>query len=267
MNRFIKIEKLGEGTFGVVHKVRRISDNRLFAMKECKSDPNELTSLLTEALILKQSKHDNIIFCDEIFFDLDKIVFILELGSTDLNGLLKKYPNFRKNCQVCVIHILQGLNYLHTQLNVIHCDLKPINILLCNKTLKICDFNSAQISRIHDTPGCTRWYCAPESLLHQEYTTKSDIWSVGCIMFEILTGNILFPGDDIEDQLHLIIKQMGSDDYTDLEQIYGQHSRKKFKGIADKIAINLLTKLLHVNPLKRITAEQALKHPYLHYVE
>ncbi|GFR44869.1 hypothetical protein Agub_g6212, partial [Astrephomene gubernaculifera] len=124
----------------------------------------------------------------------------------------------------------------------------------------------------------TRWYRAPELLLSCEhYTAAIDMWSVGCIMAELLGRKPLLPGKDYVDQLKLIIKTLGPPSEDDLTFITSQKARayiralppsekvnfrKKFPD-ADPLAIDLMEKMLHFDPRKRVDVTQALKHPWL----
>jgi serine/threonine protein kinase len=124
----------------------------------------------------------------------------------------------------------------------------------------------------------TRWYRAPEIMLScQEYTKAIDIWSVGCILAELLGRKPLFPGDDYINQLQIICDKLGTPEDEDLEFITSDKARRFMKGQAhkpkvpfqglypkaDPLAIDLLDQMLIFNPDKRITVEDALKHPYL----
>ncbi|XP_003377401.1 mitogen-activated protein kinase 1 [Trichinella spiralis] len=207
------------------------------------------------------------------------------LMETDLYKLLKTQKLSNDHICYFLYQILRGLKYIHSA-NVLHRDLKPSNLLL-NTTcdLKICDFGLARVADPdHDHTGflteyvATRWYRAPEIMLNSKGYTKSiDIWSVGCILGEMLNSRPLFPGKHYLDQLNLILAVVGSPSEEDLQCIVNDKARSylislppkekqpwnKIYPHADQKALDLLDKMLTFNPNRRITVEQALAHPYL----
>jgi len=180
---------------------------------------------------------------------------------------------------------LRGLKYIHSA-NVLHRDLKPSNLLL-NTTcdLKICDFGLARVADPdHDHTGflteyvATRWYRAPEIMLNSRGYTKSiDIWSVGCILSEMLSNRPIFPGRHYLDQLNHILGILGSPSNDDLNSIINEKARRYLRSLSFKPkvpwtrlypnahpqALDLLERMLTFNPNNRITVEDALAHPYL----
>ncbi|CAN4097435.1 unnamed protein product [Withania somnifera] len=177
--------------------------------------------------------------------------------------------------------ILRGLKYIHSA-NVLHRDLKPSNLLVNAKCdLKIGDFGLARTTTETDfmMEYCvTRWYRAPELLLNcSEYTSAIDIWSVGCILGEILTRQPLFPGRDYVHQLRLITELIGSPDDASLGFLRSNNARRyvrqlpryprqqfaaRFPNSSPRV-VDLLEKMLIFDPSRRITVDEALCHPYL----
>uniref|UniRef100_A0A182NF70 mitogen-activated protein kinase n=1 Tax=Anopheles dirus TaxID=7168 RepID=A0A182NF70_9DIPT len=226
---------------------------------------------LREIKILTRFKHENII----------DIRDILRVPSID------QMKDRLSNDHICyfLYQILRGLKYIHSA-NVLHRDLKPSNLLL-NTTcdLKICDFGLARVADPeHDHTGflteyvATRWYRAPEIMLNSKGYTKSiDIWSVGCILAEMLSNRPIFPGKHYLDQLNHILGVLGSPSQEDLECIINEKARSYLQSLpykpkvpwsrlfpnADLSALDLLGKMLTFNPHNRISVEDALAHPYL----
>uniref|UniRef100_A0A8C5MMP3 mitogen-activated protein kinase n=1 Tax=Leptobrachium leishanense TaxID=445787 RepID=A0A8C5MMP3_9ANUR len=245
---------------------------------------------LREIKILLRFKHENIIGINDIIraptIEQMKDVYIVQdLMETDLYKLLK--TQHLSNDHICyfLYQILRGLKYIHSA-NVLHRDLKPSNLLL-NTTcdLKICDFGLARVADPdHDHTGflteyvATRWYRAPEIMLNSKGYTKSiDIWSVGCILAEMLSNRPIFPGKHYLDQLNHILGILGSPSQEDLNCIINLKARNYLLSLphknkvpwnrlfpnADPKALDLLDKMLTFNPHKRIEVEAALAHPYL----
>ncbi|CRK94274.1 CLUMA_CG007789, isoform A [Clunio marinus] len=213
-------------------------------------------------------------------------VYIVQcLMETDLYKLLKTQRLSNDHICYFLYQILRGLKYIHSA-NVLHRDLKPSNLLL-NTTcdLKICDFGLARVADPeHDHTGflteyvATRWYRAPEIMLNSKGYTKSiDIWSVGCILAEMLSNRPIFPGKHYLDQLNHILGVLGSPSQEDLDCIVNEKARSYLQSLpfkpkvpwnklfpqADQKALDLLGKMLTFNPYKRISVEEALAHPYL----
>jgi mitogen-activated protein kinase 1/3 len=215
-----------------------------------------------------------------------KDVYIVQcLMETDLHKLLKTQTISNEHVCYFLYQILRGLKYIHSA-NVLHRDLKPSNLLLnTNCDLKICDFGLARIADPdHDHTGflteyvATRWYRAPEIMLNSKGYNKSiDVWSVGCILAEMLNNKPLFPGKHYLDQLNHILNIIGSPSDEDLNCIQNDRARLYLVNLArkpkvpfermfpnaDPLALDLLEKMLTFNPNKRITVEEALAHEYL----
>ncbi|GMN24493.1 hypothetical protein TIFTF001_000590 [Ficus carica] len=242
---------------------------------------------LREIKLLSHMDHENIIKIKDIIRPADRkkfndVYIVYELMDTDLHQIICSSQALTDDhCQYFLYQLLRGLKYIHSA-NVLHRDLKPSNLLLnASCDLKICDFGLARTTSETDFMTeyvVTRWYRAPELLLNcSEYTAAIDIWSVGCILMEIIRREPLFPGRDYVQQLALITELLGSPDDSDLGFLRSDNARKYIKQLprvpkqsfAEKYpnvspdAIDLAEKMLVFDPSKRITVDEALNHPYL----
>lgn len=267
MDNFHIVEQLGEGTYGRVYRVVDVRDECEYALKICNVDQDVMPAILTECLILTELSNDdypNIVTCLEIMFDKNKILIKMPLLTSDLGTMLKKYTFKEKRIRKVMRDILNGVKYLHGK-GIIHCDLKPANILydVEYNMFEVADFNSAQIGDLNETAGCTRWYRPPEAFFDADYTKESDIWSIGCIFYQVLTGKVLFPSSNSKEHVDMIIKRFGiPDDYEPMSEYEFVKVPKGLSSIKDDDARDLLEKMLCINPEKRISVQEALEHPY-----
>ncbi|KAE8745084.1 Extracellular-signal-Regulated Kinase [Frankliniella occidentalis] len=290
--RYTNLAYIGEGAYGMVVSAYDDETKTKVAIKKISPFEHQTycQRTLREIKILTRFKHENIIDIRDILrattIDDMRDVYIVQcLMETDLYKLLKTQRLSNDHICYFLYQILRGLKYIHSA-NVLHRDLKPSNLLL-NTTcdLKICDFGLARVADPdHDHTGflteyvATRWYRAPEIMLNSKGYNKSiDIWSVGCILAEMLSNRPIFPGKHYLDQLNHILGVLGSPTQEDLECIINEKARNYLQSLpfkpkvpwvklypnADPKALDLLDKMLTFNPHNRIGVEEALAHPYL----
>jgi len=277
-----------------VWKVRDKISEEIIALKKifgAFQNATDAQRTFREIIFLQElSDHENIItLLDVIKADNDKDIYLtFEFMETDLHAVIRANILEDIHKQFIVYQTLKALKYMHTG-QVIHRDMKPSNLLLNSECLvKVADFGLARSVDFKDKePGrhpvltdyvATRWYRAPEILLGStNYTKGVDMWSVGCILGELLGGKPMFPGTSTMNQLDRIIEVTGRPSPTDIEAIQSEFAATMLDSLPDveprslqsmypnasEDAIDLLRKLLMFNPEHRITAEQALEHPYL----
>ncbi|KPM02339.1 cyclin-dependent kinase 1-like protein [Sarcoptes scabiei] len=276
MENYQKIEKIGEGTYGVVYKAKHKKTSELVALKKIRlenEDDGVPSTAIREVTILKELLHPNI----------NRLYLVFEFLQMDLKKYLDTIPSGKlmdKKLVKSYLHqITEGLVFCHSR-RIIHRDLKPQNLLLDNNgKIKIADFGLARAFGIPIRPYThevvTLWYRAPEVLLgSQKYSTPVDVWSVACIFAEMITKYPLFHGDSEIDQLFRIFRTLGTPTEENWPGISSLPSYKcnfpswKENTLAtavqeiDENALDLLKLMLIYDPQKRIPAKATLNHPY-----
>ncbi|EIE87771.1 serine/threonine-protein kinase pef1 [Rhizopus delemar RA 99-880] len=217
-SRYIRQEKLGEGTYATVYKGKSRMTGEIVALKEIHLDPEEgaPSTAIREISLMKELKHTNIVRLLDVIHTETKLILVFEHMDQDL----KKYMDARHGLDTPTIksfmyQLLKGIAYCHEN-RVLHRDLKPQNLLISKHgELKLGDFGLARAFGIpvntFSNEVVTLWYRAPDVLLGSRmYSTSIDIWSAGCIMAEMYTGRPLFPGTTNEDQLQKIFRILGT---------------------------------------------------------
>eukprot|EP00277_Geminigera_cryophila_P030238 CAMPEP_0173057526 /NCGR_PEP_ID=MMETSP1102-20130122/799_1 /TAXON_ID=49646 /ORGANISM="Geminigera sp., Strain Caron Lab Isolate" /LENGTH=367 /DNA_ID=CAMNT_0013923071 /DNA_START=70 /DNA_END=1169 /DNA_ORIENTATION=+ len=293
--RYQVLKRLGEGSFGYVVAAKDSVAGKRVAIKKIKDaveDESDGKRLLRELKLLRHCRgHENFIIIKDIIVspsskEFKDIYIVTDLMDTDLYRIVRSPQQLSDDhVRYFIYQVLRGLKYIHSA-NVMHRDLKPNNLLVnANCDLKICDLGLARMSDANDSVmTCyvvTRWYRAPELLLgNKHYDAAIDMWSVGCVMAELLARKPLFQGKDYVEMLKLQIAYIGNPKRPEQKHI----SDKAIKFLADRTlfpasrriawkelfpksseqALDMLDNLLQFNPENRLTAEQALAHPYMH---
>ena len=285
--RYEKLEKLGEGTYGVVYKARDLYKNEVIAIKKIRlenEDEGMPSTAMREIAILKELSHPNIVrLIDVIYLPLEKkLSLIFEYVELDLKKFMKSLtaPLSEVRIKKFTKKLLEAIVHCHNR-RIIHRDLKPQNVLICPQTdeLKVADFGLARAFSVpirtltHEIE--TLWYRAPEVLLGQkEYSLGVDIWAIGCIFAELYERKPVFVGDSEIDQIFKIFQFHGTpteknwpgiSNIPDFKPTFPKfrpvNPQEQLKTMPPE-AIDLLMKLIALDPAKRISAIEALKHPY-----
>ncbi|XP_074842474.1 mitogen-activated protein kinase 15 isoform X2 [Carettochelys insculpta] len=288
-------KRLGKGAYGIVWKAIDRKTGEIVAVKkifDAFRNRTDAQRTFREIMFLQEfGEHPNIIkLLNVIRAQNDRDIYLVfESMETDLHAVIKK-GNLLKDIHKCYIiyQLLKATKFIHSG-NVIHRDQKPSNILLdADCFVKLCDFGLARsLSQIHEDQGspalteyvATRWYRAPEILLSSHsYTKGVDMWSIGCILGEMLLGKPLFPGTSTVNQIEQILSVIPAPSQEDILAIHSDYRASVINHITSRRqmtieeilpsstppdALDLLKRLLVFNPDKRLTAEEALQHPYV----
>ncbi|KAL8128773.1 hypothetical protein V2J09_017928 [Rumex salicifolius] len=287
-------EVIGKGSYGVVcsaydtHLGDKVAIKKINDIFEHVSDA---TRILREIKLLRLLRHPDIVEIKHILLppsrrEFKDIYVVFELMESDLHQVIKANDDLTpEHYQFFLYQLLRGLKYIHSA-NVFHRDLKPKNILAnADCKLKVCDFGLARVA-FNDTPTAifwtdyvaTRWYRAPElcGSFFSKYTPAIDIWSIGCIFAELLTGKPLFPGKNVVHQVDIMTDFLGTPSPEAISRIRNEKARRYLSSMrkkkpipfshkfpnADPLALGLLERMLAFEPKDRPTAEEALADPY-----
>ncbi|OQS03258.1 serine/threonine protein kinase, partial [Thraustotheca clavata] len=294
-DKYRMVKVVGKGTYGVVIAASDCINGGTYAIKKIAQfmrHPKVAMLAFREIQLMnKVGAHPNIMGIHELqkplsFETFDDLYIVQALMETDLCRVIHSKEHLSdEHIQYLMYQLLCGIRYIHSA-NVLHRDLKPSNVLINSDCfIKICDFGLARFATDQDLEEglseyvVTRWYRAPELLLANTYATSIDVWSVGCIFGELLGRRVLFPGKSYVDQLKVIIEVVGTPstfsfcDNPSARRFAGRQLLTQSPYIekvawteifphANPEALSLLDKLLQFDPSERITAEEALQHPY-----
>ncbi|CAG5125082.1 unnamed protein product [Candidula unifasciata] len=286
MENFQKIEKIGEGTYGVVYKAREKTSGKFVALKKIRLDAESEgvpSTAIREISLLKELDHPNVVRLLDVIHCEVKLYLVFEYLTKDLKKYMDSFPSSEVINPALIksylYQLLKGISYCHAH-RVLHRDLKPQNLLIdMEGNIKLADFGLARAFgvpvRTYTHEVVTLWYRAPEILLGSRYySTPVDVWSLGCIFVEMVRRQPLFPGDSEIDQLFRIFRTLGTPDdimwpgvtsLPDYKSTFPKWPVKDVKSLTPTLCpegIDLLQKMLTYEPSKRISAKTALLHPY-----
>ena len=282
---------IGSGSFGSVYKAVCDQTGEIVAIKTVYQDSRYKNRELS---ILLELNHINTITLKNYFYtnkksskENDKYLnVVMDFFPESLSHFIR-YHSFNSNNPISIIDLkiysyqmFHALNYLNS-IGICHRDIKPQNILINekDKLIKICDFGSAKKLRKGESNVsyiCSRYYRAPELIFNaSEYTNGIDMWSVCCVLCEMILGKPFFPGENSTDQLVEIIKILGTPNKEQIFHMNPQYKEHKFPNIqpypwekvfkykvVNKEFIDLISKLILYEPNKRLKPMKALCHPF-----
>lgn len=287
-------QKLGKGAYGIVWKAVDKRTRKGCALKKCFDafrNATDAQRTYREIMYLQElAGHDNIVrLCNIIRAENDRDIYLVfDYMDTDLHAVIRANILEDIHKQYVIYQLLKSLHYMHTA-ELLHRDIKPSNLLLNSDChVKLCDFGLCRSVADLNKPGgaaaaltdyvATRWYRAPEILLGStKYTKGVDMWSLGCILGEMLTGKPIFPGNSTMNQIERILEITGRPSTEDVAAIKSPFAQTMLESVpamkpkalaelfptASAEALDLLRVTLQFNPEKRLTAEEALRHPYV----
>ena len=294
-SRYSPLESIGTGAYGVVCAAKDNRTGQRVAIKKIPKVfdiPAVAKRTYRELKILRHLRHENIISILDVMKppeeeNYEDVYVVLDLMESDLHHIIHSVqPLSNEHIKYFLYQILCGLKYIHSA-NVLHRDLKPSNLLINQDCeLKIGDFGMAR--GLSSTPEdhstfmteyvATRWYRAPELMLSLgDYTFTIDMWSVGCIFAEMLARRHLFPGKNYLNQLQLILSVIGTPSKEYIENVGTDRVKTYLQSLpvrkpvdlsvlfpeATETALDFLRQMLVLDPMKRVSASEALSHPYL----
>uniref|UniRef100_A0A1I7TF49 Cyclin-dependent kinase 7 n=1 Tax=Caenorhabditis tropicalis TaxID=1561998 RepID=A0A1I7TF49_9PELO len=285
--RYETIRHLGEGQFANVYMAKDLESGEVVAIKKIKLGSREEAkdginrTAIREIKLLKEIHHDNIITLRDVIGHRTSIQLVFDFMDTDLEHVVKDQhiilsPAHIKNI---TMQTLLGMEFLHTHW-ILHRDLKPNNLLMNSMgRVKVTDFGLARFfgspNRNYTHQVVTRWYRAPELLFGaRSYGVGIDIWSIGCIIAELMLRNPIFPGDSDLDQLVKIFNVLGCPTEETWPQMGTLNSFVTIKPNNDPLSlsfvfsaaspdlIDLMAGMWTFDPVKRLTCTQALQMEY-----
>eukprot|EP00928_Gymnodinium_smaydae_P082076 TRINITY_DN654_c0_g3_i1.p1 TRINITY_DN654_c0_g3~~TRINITY_DN654_c0_g3_i1.p1 ORF type:complete len:468 (+),score=130.06 TRINITY_DN654_c0_g3_i1:135-1538(+) len=293
LRKYEIVQKLGRGAYGIVWKAIDKKTREVVALKKCFDafqNATDAQRTFREIMFLQElNGHENIVrLLNVLKADNDQDIYLIcDYMESDLHAVIRANILEEIHKQYIIYQLLKSLKYMHSG-QMLHRDIKPSNILLNSDCqVKVCDFGLAR-SLVQQSDNAqnpvltdyvaTRWYRAPEILLGStSYTKGVDLWSVGCILGELLSGKPIFPGTSTMNQLDRIMEVTGRPSPEDIEAIKSPFAATMLESLpmsrprplqemfptASQEALDLLRQCMQFNPSKRLSATEALRHPYV----
>jgi len=260
MNGFEKLSKLGEGAYSTVLKVRRYADGNIYALKKVKLSKlseKEKLNALNEVRILASVKSNFVISYKEAFFDERESCLGIVMEYADKGDLYQKITENKKTALLfdeidiwrILIQCIKGLKSLH-DLKILHRDMKSANVFLFSDgSAKLGDLNVSKVARkgLGYTQTGTPYYASPEVWKDQPYDNKSDIWSLGCVLYEMITLHPPFRAENMEGLYNKVIRGQ-----------YKKISNKFSQDLAEIVGL-----LIQVDPNNRPSCDELLNNPII----
>ncbi|RLM96119.1 hypothetical protein BBO99_00004536 [Phytophthora kernoviae] len=291
LRKYELLQKLGKGAYGIVWKAIDKNNRQVVALKKCFDafrNATDAQRTFREIMYLQELHgHSNIIrLLNVVKADNDRDIYLVfDFMETDLHAVIRANILEEIHKKYIIYQLLKSLKYMHTA-ELLHRDIKPSNLLLNSDChTKLCDFGLCRSVAEISGPNpvltdyvATRWYRAPEILLGSTRYAKSvDMWAVGCIVAEMVTGRPAFPGTSTMNQLERILDVTGPPSQDDIESIKSpfantmleslptpkQKPLEEFFPKASPEALDLIKQCFWFDPSKRISCIDALKHPYV----
>ncbi|XP_042264891.1 STKc_p38 domain-containing protein [Thunnus thynnus] len=286
--RYTALRSVGSGAYGTVCSAMDQKTKEKVAIKKLYRPFQSLIHAkraYRELRLLRHIQHENVICLLDVFTPdsspekFQTFYMVMPFVAQDLGHIMKKRRLTDRIITYLFYQLLRGLKYIHSA-GIIHRDLKPGNLAVNeNCELKILDFGLARQTESEMTGYVvTRWYRAPEVIFNwMHYSQTVDVWSAACILAEMITGKVLFPGHDSIDQLKKILRLTGTPDSSLVQKMQSKDAqsyvqglppqkKKNFKEVfpsMDEKAVDLLEGMLLLDPETRLTAKQGLSQPFL----
>mmetsp|Transcript_27677 Transcript_27677/g.108539 ORF Transcript_27677/g.108539 Transcript_27677/m.108539 type:complete len:350 (-) Transcript_27677:662-1711(-) len=267
--RYTFVKSLGTGAYGVVCSAMDSVREGAVAIKyipDVFSNLSDARRILREVRVTQRLTHVNLIQVIDLdteaaYHEYKDVYMTTELMDTDLRRIIDKEKGLlSEQTKYITYQMLRALQYLHSA-HIYHRDVKPANVLVNRSCdIKLADFGlSRYVDPLNDVAKTdyvvTRWYRAPEVILSRKYTSAIDIWSVGCILVEMLSGKVLFKGKDGKDQISLICKTLGKPTAAETAHVTSRNAREFLASLPESEGVSFRELVKHSSSSAMFQAE------------